>query len=92
MIIITFATGEELELPSASFKKSNLKGLKLHRADPQRSLQVFAPAAILGEGRWVVGSTVHPLVVEGEFADPPGKLQILWRDPRVARCWQPQVI
>lgn len=32
MIIITFATGEELELPGASFKKSNLKGLKLHRA------------------------------------------------------------
>lgn len=50
-------------------------------SDPQRSLQVLAPAAILGEGRWVVGSAVYPLVVEGELADPPGKLKSLGGTP-----------
>lgn len=32
MITITFETGESLELPLASFVKSNLRGLELHRA------------------------------------------------------------
>ncbi|HBO8072531.1 TPA: pentapeptide repeat-containing protein, partial [Pseudomonas aeruginosa] len=32
MITIFFETGEELDLPLASFAKSNLSGLELHRA------------------------------------------------------------
>ncbi|WP_232002928.1 pentapeptide repeat-containing protein [Pseudomonas cerasi] len=32
MITIIFETGEKLDLPLASFAKSNLRGLELHRA------------------------------------------------------------